>query len=160
MKASAWNWTTPRPAGTFKFGPRWLAPLAAAVPWITVLILLQMMYLVSGTLTAAKGVLFELPDGDTLDGSAPSLVALIVPTSGDPLVFFDDARYSLGDRESVAAFGEHLAERIVREEDRTLTVLADRRIRGDVLSRFAAVARAGGVKKLLFANKEREEKGE
>ena len=152
MKASSWNWTRPRPAGLSKHGPRWLKPLAVAVPWVTVLLLLQMLYIISGTLTTAKGVVFELPEGDLIEGTSSPLVALVSPSANDTLVFFDDARYSLGDRESVAAFGEHLASRVAKVEDGTLVVMADRRVTGGELARLASVARSGGVKRLLFSN--------
>lgn len=160
MKASSWNWITPRPAGLSKFGPRWLRPMAFAIPWITVLLLLQMLFIISGTLTSAKGVLFELPEGDQLDGAASSLVALVFPSDRDTLVFFDDARYSLADRESVAALREHIASRAVNFEDRTLVVLADGRVGGGDISRLAAEARAAGIRRLLFANRQKGDSAE
>lgn len=156
MKASSWNWVTPRPAGLSKFGPRWLKPMAVAIPWITVMLLFIMLYLVSGTLTTAKGIIFELPEGDQLDGSASPLVALVVPSARDTLVFFDDARYSLNDRESVKAFGEHLASRVTKVDDPTLVVMADLRVTGGELSRLASVASVSGVKRMLMANKSKE----
>lgn len=156
MKASSWNWITPRPAGLSKYGPRWLKPMAVAIPWITVLILFLMLYIVSGTMTSVKGVIFELPEGDQLDGSASPLVALVVPSAHDTLVFFDEARYSLSDRESVAALGEHLASRTAKVEDRTLVVMADRRVQGGEIARLASVARTGGIKRLLLASKQKE----
>jgi len=160
VKNSSWNWTMPRPAGLSKFGPRWLRPLAVAVPWITVLLLLVMMWMISGTLTVAKGVIFELPDGDQIEGSASPLVALVVPSGHDTLIFFDDARYSLDDRDSMAAFGEHLSSRVARFEDKTLVVMADRRIDGGELARLASVARSGGVRRFLLANQEGKAKPE
>lgn len=160
MKASSWNWVTPRPAGLSKYGPRWLKPIAVAIPWITVLILLQMLYIISNTLTVAKGVAFDLPEGDQIDGTASPLVALVVPSSRDTLVFFDDARYSLDDRESLASFGEHLATRAAKVEDRTLVVMADSRVTCEDVSRLATVARTGGIRRMLFANKAAKESSE
>lgn len=154
MKSSSWNWITPRPAGLSKYGPRWLKPMAVAVPWITVILLFLMLYVVSGTLTAAKGVFFELPEGDQLDGSTSPLVALVVQSGRDTLVFFDDARYSLRDRESIAALGEHIASRAAKVDDRTLVVMADSRTTGGEISQLATVARSGGIRRILFANKE------
>lgn len=160
MKSSSWNWTAPRTVGISDFGPRWLRSLVYALPWITVLLLLLMLYIVSGTLTSAKGVIFELPEGDQLEGSSSPLVALVVPSAHETLVFFDDARYSLGDRESVAALGEHFSSRIAKVEDRTLVVMVDRRVTGGELARLASVARTGGIRRLLLANKQEEESDE
>lgn len=155
MKASSWNWVTPRPSGLSKYGPRWLKPMAVAIPWLTVMLLFVMMYLVSGALTTARGVLFELPEGDQLDGSSSPLVALVVPSVRDTLVFFDDARYSLGDREAMKSFGEHLSSRVSKVNDQTLVVLADQRVPVGELSKLASVASVSGVKRLLMANKSR-----
>lgn len=160
MKSSSWNWIPARPSGMSKYGPRWLGPLAAAVPWITVILLFLMLFVVSGTLTSAKGVIFELPEGDQLEGSSSPLVALVVPSSHDTLVFFDDARYSLGDRESVAALGEHFASRVAKVADRTLVVMSDSRVAGGELARLAKVARTGGIRRLLVANKQKGETAE
>lgn len=160
MKSSSWNWIAPRPAGLSKYGPRWLKPMAYAIPWITVLLLFLMLYVVSGTLTSAKGVFFQLPEGDQLDGSTSSLVALVTPSSRDTLVFFDDARYSLNDPDSIAAFGEHIASRTAKIEDRTLVVMTDSRVTAGELARLASVARGGGIRRLLFANKDREKSDE
>ena len=160
MKTSSWNWITPRPAGLSKYGPRWLKPMAVAIPWITVILLFLMLYVVSGTMTSAKGVFVELPEGDQLDGSASSLVATVVPSAHGTLVFFDDARYWLNDRESMSAFGEHLAGRAAKVEDRTLVVMADFRVTGGEMSVLSSVSRANGIKRLLFAHKPKEQADE
>lgn len=153
---SSWGWVPPRPHGLSKFGPSWLRPMAFALPWVTVLLLLVMLWMIGGTLVSAKGVLFDLPDGEPVDGEAGGLVALVVPSEKDTLVFFDDARYSMNDRDAVAAFGEHLAERAEKTERKTLVVLADRRVTAGTLSRLAAVARWSGVTRFLLAAKEKE----
>lgn len=156
---SPWGWSPERSEGIWRYGARWMRPLAAAIPWITVGLLMMMLYMVGGTFTSSKGVLFDLPDGGLADGEATGLVALIMPTEHETLVFFDDSRYLLGDTASTAALSEHLAESVRRSGDRTLLTLADRRVAGGELMRFAAIARRGGVEKVLFAEK-RQEKGE
>ena len=156
MKSSAWNWSEVRSRNRYRPGPGWLRPFTLAVPWVTVLTLAVMLWLIGGTFTAAEGVLFDLPEGDLAEGDPTSLVALMLPSGRDTLVFFDDARYTLGDRGSLAAFGEHLAGRVEKSGGTTLVVLADRRVTGGDLSKLAGVARWGGVKKLLFANRRKE----
>ena len=156
---SPWGWRPERTEGVWRHGAKWMQPFAAAVPWLTVILLLMMMFLVGGTFTSAKGVLFDLPEGTLADGEATGLVALIMPTEHETLVFFDDSRYLLGDTASTAALSAHLAESVRRSGDRTLLTLADRRVAGGELMRFAAIARRGGVEKVLFAEK-RQEKGE
>jgi biopolymer transport protein ExbD len=133
---------------------------SAAVPWITVGLLLLMMHFVSGTLTSAQGVLFDLPGCSPSDGEATGLVALMMPTESETLVFFDDARYVVGDDSSMTVFGRHLSERSELVKHRTLLVMADRRVPGGELMRLAEVARQSGLDKVLFAEKRREDKAE
>ena len=150
---SPWGWTPERTSGIWRHGAGWLRPFAAAVPWITVLLLLLMLHVASGTLTSAKGTLFDLPDAGLADGEATGLVALAIPRAHETLVFFDDSRYVLDDAASMRAFGEHLSERVSLSESKTLLVLADRRIRSGDLMNLAAVAKKGGAAKILFAQK-------
>ncbi len=153
---SPWGWTPERTLGIWRYGAVWMRPFAAAIPWLTVMLLLLMLYLVSGTFTAAKGTLFDMPSSGLSEGEATGLVALAMPRAHETLVFFDDSRYVLDDAASVRAFGEHLAERVARSESKTLLVLADRRIHGGDLMDIAAVAKNGGVAKVLFAQKRTE----
>ena len=150
---SPWGWTPERTLGIWRYGARWLRPFSAAVPWLTLLVLLMMLKFVSNTMTAAKGTLFELPDTGLSEGEATGLVALAIPHAHETLVFFDDSRYVLDDASSVRALGEHLAERVSRSESKTLLVLADRRVHGGDLMDIAAVAKRGGAAKVLFAQK-------
>ena len=153
---SPWGWKPERTEGVWRYGAKWMQPFAAAVPWLTVILLLMMMVLVGGTFTSAKGVLFDLPEGTLADGEATGLVALVMPTAHETLVFFDDSRYLLGDAASVKTLREHFAESVRRSGDKTLLVLADRRVSGGELFKFAAIAKKGGVEKVLFAEKTQE----
>ena len=153
---SPWGWTPERTLGIWRHGAVWLRPVAAAIPWITVLVLLLMFHYVAGTLTAAKGTLFDLPDSGLAEGEATGLVALVIPRAHETLVFFDDSRYVLADASSARAFVDHLSERAARSESKTLLVLADRRVSGGDLMNLASVAKKGGVSKVLFAQKRAE----
>ena len=152
MKTS-WGWTPERTLGIWRHGAAWTRPFVAAVPFLTVMLLLLMLHFVSGTLTSAKGVLFDLPDAGLADGETTELVALVMPISHETLVFFDDSRYLLGDEASMRAFGENLSLRTEKSPTKTLLVLADRRVGGGELMRLASVARSNNVERLLFAEK-------
>lgn len=151
-----WNWTPERTLGIWRHGAPWLRPLVAAAPYVTVLLLLLMMHVTGGALTAAKGVLFDLPDAGGDDGAATKLVALMLPHDDETLVFFDDSRYVLGDEASLGTLGENLSARAEKGHSRTLLVLADRRVSGGDLMKFAAMARRSGVDRILFAGKNKE----
>lgn len=156
-----WGWSGSRSAkGIDRLA--WLRPFSAAVPWITVGVLLLMFHLIGGTFTSAEGVLFDLPASGQTDGAQTQLVALVMPMAREhslreTLVFFDDARYVLGDSASEIALGAQLAERSAKTGDRTLLLLADRRVAGGELMRLAALARGRGIERILFA--ERKENG-
>lgn len=150
---SPWGWSPERTQGIWRYGAGWLRPFAAAVPWITVLLLMLMMHMVGGTFTSEKGVLFDLPEGSAADGEPTGLVALVMPMPRETLVFFDDARYTLGDGRSAASLAEHLGQRVGRLTNKTMLVLADRRVPMGELMKFASIARQGGVSKVLFAER-------
>lgn len=156
MSASGWGWRRASDSGMWKYGPSWLRPLVVSIPWITVGVALLMMQLLSGTLTAAEGVLFDLPDSGLSEGDVTSLVALVTPMKQETLVFFDDARYSLDDGGSSEAFAEQLADRAAKSDRKTLLVLADRRTTSADLMKIAALARMNGIRRILFANRRSE----
>lgn len=152
---SPWGWRREVRRGIWRYGSNWMRSFASAVPWITVGLLLLMMYFISGTLTSSSGVVFELPSGVRSEGEAVDMVALVMPTERETLVFFDDARYLLGDESSMSSFERHLAERSALVKRKTLLIMADRRVSGGELMRLAEVARSSGLEKVLFAEKTR-----
>jgi biopolymer transport protein ExbD len=153
---NGWEWMPERTQGIWRHGAPCLKPLAAAAPFLSVLLLVLQFHLSGGTFTTAKGVLFDLPAPGIAEGESTDLTALMMAMPLKTLVFFDDSRYILGDDASVKAFGEHLAERIGKTENKTLLVLADRRVEGGELMKFAAVVRRHGVSRVLFAEKKSE----
>lgn len=156
---SPWGWTPERAPGIWRHGAAWLKPIVAAAPYLTVGLLLLQLRVVSGTLTAAEGTLFDLPAAVSKDAVGESPVALMMPMTRETLVFFDDTRYLMGEDASRRALGEQLADRFARRTGKTLLVLADRRVAGGELMRLAALAKANGVARVLFAEK-RAESGE
>lgn len=151
---SQWNWKRDRSKGMWRTGPGWLAPFLAVVPWLTVVLLVLMIYMVGGTLASAEGLLFDLPDSTGIvDGESAPLVALVMSKQRETLVFFDDGRYTLGDEVSAAAFGEHLGDRASKVERKTLLVLADRRVASGELMKLSGIVRRSGIKRVLFAEK-------
>ena len=142
--------------GIWRHGAGWLRPFVAAAPYVTVGLLLLMLYMVGGTLTAEKGLLFDLPEGEAGEGAQTDLVALVMPLRRETVVFFDDSRYVLGDATSLRSFGEQLADRIAGRESMALLVLADRRVSGGEIMELAAVARQSGAARVLLAVKRTE----
>ena len=150
---SQWGWTPARKLGVWRYGAGWIRPVAAAVPYLTILLLLLMMHMVGGTLTAYKGVLFDLPDGTLSEGDDSGLVALVMPVQRETMVIFDDARYLLGDAASMRTFSENLAEGAGRNSGKSLLILSDRRVSTGHLMEVVSAAKRGGVGKILLAGK-------
>lgn len=150
---SQWGWSPARNLGIWRYGAGWMRPFVAAVPYLTVGLLLMMLYIVSGTLTVSSGVLFDLPDGTAGDGEKTDMVALVMPVAHDTMVFFDETRYLLGESASLRRFGASLAEHVERSQQRSLLFLADRRISSGQLMELVATARKSGVAKVLVAGK-------
>ena len=151
---SQWGWTPARNLGVWRYGAGWSRPIAAAIPYLTVMLLLLMMHMVGGTLTSYRGVLFDLPDGDRTDGEASGLVALVMPVQHETMIMFDDARYLLGDAASMRSFGEDLAGSTERREGKSLLILADRRVSAGQLMEVVSAAKRSGVGKIMLASKQ------
>ena len=150
---SSWGWSPERSLGIWRHGAAWLRPFVAAAPWLTVALVVLLLHIVSGKLTAAEGVLFDLPSAASTDAVGEAPVALVMPVPRETLVFFDDTRYLMGDDASVRALGDQLAQCFARAPRKTLLVLADRRVASGELMRLAALAKANGVERILFAEK-------
>jgi biopolymer transport protein ExbD len=134
----------------------WLI-LASCISWITVLVLLLMFYIAGNAVTSAEGVWFDLPEtvgvaeiGDT------KLVAMVVKNPGGTMVFFDDSRYTFGDSASMDSFLKHLKERTETDSQKTLLVLADRRVASGELMSLASFAEKSGIKRVFIGGKKTE----
>ncbi len=160
---SRWNWSVNRERKPSALGA-WLSPFASAVPWITIGLLILMFHLIGGTLTTAEGLLFDLPAAaESTEGAETKLVALVMPSTREShrpetLIFFDDARYLLGDEPSEGVFTTQLAERAAKTKERTLLVLADRRVPGGELMRLGELAKKSGMTRILFAERKDRER--
>jgi len=149
---SDWGWSRDRANGG-SVRATWLRGFAAIVPFLTVGLLLQMLNVVGGTMTTAEGVLFDLPEAAVGDEAVTDAVALLIPVRHETHVFFDDSRYVIGSAASMRSLDERLSERFSRSGNRTLLVLADRRVSCGDLMEFASRVRKNGVQRVFFAKK-------
>ena len=150
---SEWGWKPERQLGIWRYGAGWLKPVMAAVPFVTVCLLLVMLFFVSGTMSSASGVLFDLPDGTVGEREKTDLVALVMPVSHETMVFFDDTRYPANDETSLRSLSEDLANGLRRTENKSLLLLVDRRVSTGTLMEVVALARKSGVARVLVAGK-------
>lgn len=126
------------------------------LPYFTLALLILMLYMLSGTLTRSEGVAFALPERGLGEGAATELVALAIPHGQDTFVFFDDARYVMRDDSQTAKLGEQLAERAYKTRNKSLLVLADRRVHAGDLLKLGAIARTSGLEDVVFAARRQE----
>jgi len=160
VKPTAWGWRPERTEGIWLHGCRWAKPFVAAAPWITLALLLATFSLLQGRLSAAPGLVFDLPEPVMGDGAdVPSLAAVVVPVAREggagreTLVFFDDERYSLSDDESMTRLRERLGERAAADASGTLLLLADSHVPSGHMMRLAGLARDAGVVHIQVAER-------
>ena len=159
MTGREWGWRPAQAEGIWRHGARWTKPLFAAAPWITLVLLLVMFGFLGDRLTAAPGVVFDLPEPVGRQTAAPDMTMLVLPSAnmgedGGTLAFFDDARYVLGDPQSVALLREQLLAHVQDGSARaTLLVLADRRVSAGELMRLVGIARESGVRHVQIAER-------
>ena len=142
--------------GAWRHTPAWARAFVAAAPWATVALLVAMFAVVSVRVTAAPGLAFELPECEVAEAQDDDLAAIVAPVPGQEdraLVFFDDARYILSDAASESSFSLNLAERVARAKNKTMLLLADRRVSSGVLMKLAGMVRRAGVTRLTVAEK-------
>lgn len=150
-----WGWSDRSRRGSRNGLPRGLRALSVAVPWITVALLLLMLFFMGAALTSREGVLFELPrsEGTLGDFDETTAFALLLPNEQGTFVFFNDQRYILEDKPQMDIFVDQLRDQLRTAEKPTLYVLADARIRHGTIQRFAETARRSGAARILFAEK-------
>jgi len=161
MTGREWGWRHARSEGIWRHGASWVKPLFAAAPWITLVLLLVMFNLIGGRLAAAPGVVFDLPASVGHQAAVPEFTVLAMPSanvgeSGGTLVFFDDARFVLGDQQSVDLFRSQLKRGVQGSKVKVKTsmlVLADRRVPSGDLIQLVGIAREAGVGHVQIAER-------
>lgn len=144
----------------YRFGGPWARAALAAVPWVNVLVLVGLLFMVHGRLVMTPGMMFDLPSAPLREGMLSGrLTALMISVDrenagGDEtLIFFDDDRYSAQDADQLAVLSERLRSRLSLQSHFELLLLADKRVpHGDVI-RFVNVAREAGVQRVCVAEK-------
>lgn len=153
---SPWGWKPERTQGIWRYGASWSRALIVAAPFLSVLLLVIMFYVIGGTFTLCEGVLFDLPESSFSDADREAPVALVMPLGHDTMVFFDDTRYLLSESHSFDALERNISDVVMRSGRTTLLVLADKRIASGELMKIASSLRRGGMKRVLFAEKKTE----
>lgn len=153
---SHWGWRPRQSEGIWRHGCAWTKPLFAAVPWVTLAILLALFSFIGDRLPQVPGLVCDLPARVAGQAEATGLAALVLPAAGagdETLVFFDDARYSLSDKMSVDVLRDRLSLRAGAEPSRTFLLLADRRVPAGDIMRLVDLARGSGLTRVQIAER-------
>ena len=156
---SEWDWMPPSDEGIWRYGAAWMRPFAASAPWLTLLLVLGLTALAGNRFTAAPGVVLDLPASSAREADVAGLVALALPLAREvgggeeTFVFFDDARFTLSDPSSAAAFKRSLEEHVASDRAQTLLLLADRNVPSGDLMKLTGMARSAGVRHVQIAEK-------
>ncbi len=151
-----WGWRPRQADGIWRHGCAWTKPLFAAVPWITLTLLLALFAFIGDRLPQVPGIVCDLPQPVAGQAQATGLAALVLPGANadeETLVFFDDARYSLSDESSVLTLKERLGARSLAEPSNTFLLLADRRVPAGDIIRLVGIARESGLSRVQIAER-------
>ena len=151
-----WGWRPRQADGIWRHGCAWTKPLFAAVPWITLTLLLALFAFIGDRLPQVPGIVCDLPQPVAGQAQATGLAALVLPGANadeETLVFFDDARYSLSDESSVMTLKERLGARSLAEPSNTFLLLADRRVPAGDIIRLVGIARESGLSRVQIAER-------
>ena len=151
-----WGWRPRQTEGIWRHGCAWTKPLFAAVPWVTLGLLLALFAFIGDRLPQVPGLVCDLPSPGSGQAEATGLAALVLPAAdaeGDTLVFFDDARYSLSDESSVATLKDQLGVRVGTEPSGTFLLLADRRVPAGDIMQLVGIARESGFVHVQIAER-------
>lgn len=151
-----WGWRPRQTEGIWRHGCAWTKPFFAAVPWITLTLLLALFAFIGDRLPQVPGMVCDLPAPVAGQAEATGLAALVLPAAGgegETLVFFDDARYSLSDEASVSVLKDRLWARAGAEPSRTFLLLADRRVSAGDVMRLVGLARESGIARVQIAER-------
>lgn len=132
--------------------------LLQVVPWLNVVLVAALFLVVSGRITVAPGIVFDLPKASLAEGVHDDARAvLLTPAPGGPaLAFFADVRYRIDSEDECARLAGAIRQAQDRDGWKTLVLYAARDVpHGDVM-RFVSIARDAGVRAVNVAIKPEE----
>jgi biopolymer transport protein ExbD len=119
--------------------------LVDAVPFVNVLLVIALAYLVKSPFVLQPGVRIELPEAPFTDGAA--FGAIVVTVTQEGMIFFDDQRTTLDGLDTAfqaAAFGRKDVEAIIE---------ADGQVSHRTLVEIYNKAMAAGIRRLSLATR-------
>jgi biopolymer transport protein ExbD len=145
-----------------RFFPRsriWMG-LVTVAPWINLALLMVLFSMLDAKLVLQPGVAVALPEGQFAAGVRPSLVAVVLSVGEGQerreVVFFDDSRYLVAQKQQMENLALALASRVARQPEADLVIEADRGIPHGTVVRLMNMARSVRVRSVSIAIRKEE----
>jgi biopolymer transport protein ExbD len=135
--------------------------LVSVAPWLDIVLVLLFFVLIDRRLVLQPGTVVSLPTAGFEEGERPNLVAVafsVRGVNGGPhkdVVFFDDERFLLGEREQVQKFKTVLAQEAREHPDAALTIQADAAMPHGTVMQLMRMARDVGIPRVNIAARPR-----
>jgi len=130
--------------------------LISVSPWLDLLLILLLFFLVESRIVLCPGVVMKLPEG-TFAGGVPSGLPLIVQCVDgqegrcEEIAFIDDERYEMSSQNHMDALEARLEEQHGHKSDVAVTIYADESVRHGTITRLTEMARAAGIEQVNMA---------
>ncbi len=150
------GWSSKRLRTKFTPRSRVSQGLISVSPWLDLLLVLLLFFLVESRIVLRPGVIVELPEGAFAGGLPPGLPLIVQCVDGpgghcNEIVFIDDERYEVSSQNHMDALGETLAKQYAHKSDVAVTIYADEAIRHGTITRLTEMARAAGIEQVNMA---------
>ena len=114
-------------------------------PWVDVVLLIVLFFIVNSAFVLRPGISMELPVSPMTDGARYD--AMVVTVSQDNMVFFNDEKSTL---DGLAAMLDEAAQ---KRPDASLVIEADARVQNRTLVDIYNMAAAAGIKRVTLATR-------
>jgi len=133
--------------------------LLSICPWLDIVLLFLYFVLLDGRLVLQPGVVIDLPESPFTEGAQSGFVVVVLSVRGsapgpdEDIVFFDDERFRVRQKEQVAALKQAFAARVKRHGDSILIIQADRGVPHGTVMDIMNMALEVGVKRANVATR-------
>jgi biopolymer transport protein ExbD len=128
-------------------------------PWVSVVLLLGLFWLVNSRQMLHPGVVVDLPKAAFTEGVPSGMIAVVLAVAGgasaerQEIIFFDDERFKVGAPGQMQALKHAMAMRLKQHPDASLIIQADRRILHGTVVDLITAAKEVGVRRVDLAAK-------
>ena len=133
--------------------------LVSMAPWMDVVLLMLLFFLLQSKLVLQPGIVVELPSAPFTEGSRPGLVAVILSVGSgqraerQDVVFFDDERFLVGQNDELDGLKNAFRGSLKQHADDVLILQIDQHVPHGTVQRVVRVARDAGIARVNVATR-------